>query len=60
MLFMGPVVGGGGLLAMMRTGERDLFFAALIPIGAVMWITGLWLKRPRTTGDKHGGTNPPT
>ena len=46
LLFTGPLVGGGGLLAILRTGERDPFFALLMPIGIVMWFAGLWLRRP--------------
>ena len=44
LLFMGPLVGGGGLLAMLRTQHRDLFFALLVPVGMGMWLAGFLLK----------------
>ena len=54
LLFTGPLVGGGGLLAILRTGERNALFALLMPIGIVMWFAGLWLRRPGGEGPDHG------
>ena len=49
LLFMGPLLSGGGVLAMLRTGDRDLFFCLLIPIGIVTWLIGWWLRSVLTS-----------
>ncbi len=44
LLFTGPIVAAGGILAIFRTQERDPFYALLIPVGIIMWFAGVILR----------------
>ena len=44
LLFVGPLVTMGGALAILRTGQRSIFYVVLMPIGLAMWAVGLWLR----------------
>ena len=41
-------VAGGGFLAMLRTQTFSYFFTALIPIGMIMWLTGVIMRWRQT------------
>ncbi len=43
--FLGLIVTCAGALALIRTGERSIFYALLMPIGLVMWGTGFFMTK---------------
>ena len=45
LMFAGMLVTIGGSLALIRTGERSIFYTLLMPIGLGMWALGYWLRR---------------
>ena len=45
LMFIGPIVTMAGALAIFRTGEKTIFYLALMPIGLVMWIIGFRLRQ---------------
>jgi len=47
--FIGPIVTMGGILAIWRTGDRDWFYVAFLPVGIAMWAAGFWLyhRKPK-------------
>ena len=48
--FVGPIMTTGGILAVWRTGDRDWFYIAFLPLGLILWALGFYLyhRRPRT------------
>jgi hypothetical protein len=49
--FLGLLVTAGGALAILRTGERNLLYVCMMPLGLVMWGAGFWLlgRQARST-----------
>jgi len=48
--FLGLITTCAGALAILRTGERSLFYALFMPVGLVMWGLGFWMDH-RGRGD---------
>src|SRR5690606_10713372 len=44
LLFIGPIIAAGGILATIRPRELLAFYALLAPIGAAIWLAGVWLR----------------
>jgi len=54
--FLGLLLACGGSLALIRTGERSLFFASMMPIGIVLWVTGF--RMLGKIAAQHASENP--
>ena len=55
--FVGPLIFIAGLLAIWRTGDTLIFYAAMMPIGLIMWLAGFYLYITRP--DRPAQADPP-
>ena len=62
--FGGLMIAVAGALALIRTGERSLFFAGLMPVGLITWFIGFRVMQKiedeanRQTPQQNGPTTP--
>jgi|GEM_PF-5495835 len=57
LIFIGQLVTIAGALALLRTGEKSLFYAALMPIGLIATGWGFWLRHRLAKQSPTNGTS---